>query len=113
VFDHFPKYNIKIVVGGLSAALVREGIFKLTGGNESLHEDSDENVVKSSKCCHIKRWLLSVLCSHTKILVSMLRFLKMVRLTVRLIAYWQVGGDGIQVYSMYSLRGTDVLIIIW
>jgi hypothetical protein len=38
VFDTFPKYHTKILLGGFNAKLGKEDIFKLTIGNESLHE---------------------------------------------------------------------------
>ena len=38
VFDHFPKYHMKILLG-----VVKEYIFKLTIGNEGLHQDRNEN----------------------------------------------------------------------
>jgi hypothetical protein len=37
VFDHFPKYHIKILLGDFYAKLRGEGIFKSTIGNESSH----------------------------------------------------------------------------
>jgi hypothetical protein len=37
VFDKFPKYRMKILLGDFSAKVGREDIFKLTIGNESLH----------------------------------------------------------------------------
>ena len=46
VFDHFPKYNMKILLGDFNAKLEREDIFKRTVGNESLHQDSDDNGVR-------------------------------------------------------------------
>jgi exonuclease III len=55
VFDHFPKYHMQILLGDFNAKLRREDTFKLTIRNESLHEDSNDNGVKSSKLCHIKR----------------------------------------------------------
>jgi hypothetical protein len=45
VFDHFPKYHIKILLGDFNAKLGRVDIFKPTIGNESLHEDSNNNGV--------------------------------------------------------------------
>jgi hypothetical protein len=54
VFDHFPKYDMKILLGDFKAKLGREHTFKPTIGNESLHEDSNDNGVKSSKFCHVK-----------------------------------------------------------
>ena len=55
VFDHFPKYHMNIMLGDFNAKLGREDIFKLTIRNESLHQDSNDNGVKSTKLCHIKR----------------------------------------------------------
>jgi endonuclease/exonuclease/phosphatase family metal-dependent hydrolase len=46
VFDHFPKYHMKIFLGDFNAKLGREDIFKPTIGNESLHEDSNDNGVR-------------------------------------------------------------------
>jgi hypothetical protein len=46
VFDHFPKYPMKILFGDFNAKLGREDIFKPTIGNESLHEDSNANGVR-------------------------------------------------------------------
>jgi hypothetical protein len=53
VFDKFLKYHMKILLGDINAKLGREDIFKLTIGNESLHEISNDNGVKSSELCHI------------------------------------------------------------
>jgi hypothetical protein len=38
VFDKFPKYHMKMLLGDFNAKVGREDIFKLTIGNESLHE---------------------------------------------------------------------------
>jgi hypothetical protein len=46
VFDKFPKYHMKILLGDFNAKVVREDIFKPTIGNESLHEISNDNGVK-------------------------------------------------------------------
>ena len=43
MFDHFPKYHMKILLGYFNAKMGREYIFKLTIGNESLHQDSNDN----------------------------------------------------------------------
>ena len=37
VFDHFPTYHRKIILGDIDAKVGRENIFKPTIGNESLH----------------------------------------------------------------------------
>ena len=46
VFDHFPRYRMKILLGDLNAKVGRENIFKPTIGNESLHQDSNNNGVR-------------------------------------------------------------------
>ena len=46
VFDHFPKYNMKIMLGDFSEIVGRENIFKSTIGNERLHQDSNDNGVR-------------------------------------------------------------------
>ena len=46
VFHHFPKHDIKILLGNFNAKVGRENIFKPTIGNESLHQDSNDNGVR-------------------------------------------------------------------
>jgi hypothetical protein len=46
VFDKFPIYHMKILLGDFNAKVGREDIFKPTIGNESLHEISDDNGVR-------------------------------------------------------------------
>jgi exonuclease III len=46
VFHKFPKYHMKILLGDFNAKVGREDIFKLTIGNEYLHEISNDNGVK-------------------------------------------------------------------
>jgi endonuclease/exonuclease/phosphatase family metal-dependent hydrolase len=45
VCDKVPKYHMKILLGDFNAKVGREGIFKPTIGNESLHEISNDNGV--------------------------------------------------------------------
>jgi hypothetical protein len=45
VFNHFPKYHIKILLVHFNAKLEQEDIFKPTTGNERLHEDGNDNGV--------------------------------------------------------------------
>jgi len=47
VFYHFPKYHMKILLGDFNAQAGRENIFKPTVGNESLHQDSNDNGVRT------------------------------------------------------------------
>jgi hypothetical protein len=46
VFDKFPKYYMKILLGDFNAKIDREDIFKPTIGNESLHKISNDNGVR-------------------------------------------------------------------
>jgi hypothetical protein len=46
LFHHFPKYRMEILFGNFDASLGREGILKPTVGNESLCQDSNDNVVR-------------------------------------------------------------------
>ena len=71
VFGHYPRYHMKILLGDINAKVWRENIFKPKIGNESLHQDSNDNgvrivnfampknlVVKStmfSKLCHAQK----------------------------------------------------------
>jgi endonuclease/exonuclease/phosphatase family metal-dependent hydrolase len=43
VFDQFPKYYMKILLGDFNAKLGREHIFKPKIGQDSLHQVSNEN----------------------------------------------------------------------
>ena len=45
VFHNFPNYHIKILLGDSSVKLGTEDIFKSTVGNDSLHQDSNDNGV--------------------------------------------------------------------
>ena len=46
-FYHFPKYHMKILIGDFNAKVGRENIFKPTIGNDSLHQESNVNGVRS------------------------------------------------------------------
>ena len=46
VFDHFNKYDMKILLGDFNAKVGGENIFKPTRVNESLHQDSNDNGVR-------------------------------------------------------------------
>ena len=46
VFNHFPKYHMKILLGDFNAKVGRENIFKRTIGNESLHQNTYDNGVR-------------------------------------------------------------------
>jgi hypothetical protein len=46
VFDQLPRYDMKFLLGDFNAKVGREDIFKLTIGNESSHEISNDNGVR-------------------------------------------------------------------
>jgi endonuclease/exonuclease/phosphatase family metal-dependent hydrolase len=65
VFDQFPRYHMKILLGDFNAKVGRKDIFKPIIGNDSLHETSNDNgvrvvnfatwknlIVKSTTCPH-------------------------------------------------------------
>ena len=58
-FYHFPKYHMEILLGDFNAKLGREGVFKLTIGNESLHQDSGDNGVIIINFATSKKYLLT------------------------------------------------------
>jgi hypothetical protein len=80
---HFPKYHMKILL----VEVGRENIFKLTIGNESVHQDSNDNGVRIVNFAKSKNWFLSSKCSSTQTFISTSGPLLMGRLTVRLITY--------------------------
>jgi hypothetical protein len=47
VFDRFPKYHMKIVLGDFNAKVGKEDIFKPKIKSESLHEISNDNGVRA------------------------------------------------------------------
>ena len=46
VFYHFPKYDMKILLGDFNAKVGRENIFEPTVRNESLHQESNDNWIR-------------------------------------------------------------------
>jgi len=46
LFEHFPKYHMKILLGDFNAKVGREYIFKPIIRQESLHQDSNDNGVR-------------------------------------------------------------------
>jgi hypothetical protein len=54
IFDHFPKYHIKNLLGDFNAKLGREDIFKPTIGNGILHQESSGNGLRIVNLAHQK-----------------------------------------------------------
>ena len=46
VLEHFPKCHMNILLGYFNAKVERENIFKQTIGQDSLHEDINDNAVR-------------------------------------------------------------------
>ena len=46
MFDYFPKYHMKILLGDFNAKVGRENIFKPTIGQEILHQYNNDNGVR-------------------------------------------------------------------
>ena len=73
VFDRFPKYLMKILLGEFNAKVEREDIFKPTIGNESLHQHSNDNGVRIINFATPKIYLLRAHCSRTETFVNTIR----------------------------------------
>jgi hypothetical protein len=84
--NHFPKYNMKIVLEDFNAKVGRENIFKNTVGNESFHQNSNDNGVRIVNFAISKNMdVKSIMFLHQNI--SIPGPLMMGRLTTRLITY--------------------------
>ena len=87
VFDHFPKYDMKILLGDFNAEVGRENIFKPTKGNESLHQDSNDNGVRIVNFAMSKNLVLKSTIFHTETFISTSGPLLMGRRTIRSTKY--------------------------
>ena len=85
-FYHFRKYHMKILLD-FNAKLGREDIFKLTIGNESLREDSNDKGVRVLNFGTYKIYLLRVQCFRIETFINSAGLLLMGRLTIRSITY--------------------------
>jgi hypothetical protein len=73
--------------GDFNAKIDGEDIFKLTIGNESLHEISNDNGVRVVNFTASKNLLSNVLCSHIMTFINLHGHLLMGRSTTRLIIF--------------------------
>ena len=55
IFYNFPKYHTKIILRDFNTKVGRENIFKPTVGNESLHQDSNDNGVRIVNFATLKK----------------------------------------------------------
>jgi hypothetical protein len=67
VFDHFPRYHMKILLGDFNAKVGRENIFKPTIGNDSLHPDSNDNGARIVNFGTSKNLVKSTMSPHRNI----------------------------------------------
>jgi len=87
VFDQFPKYHMKVSLGDFNAKVGRENIFKPTIGQESLHQDKNDNGVRLVNFATSQTWWLRARCSLTGTFINTPEPPLMVRLTTRLTTY--------------------------
>jgi hypothetical protein len=88
VFDKFPKYLTKILLGDFNAKVGREDIFKLTNRNESLHKISNISGVRLVNFATSKNLRVKVPCSHITSSINILGHLQMGKPTIRLTIFW-------------------------
>jgi hypothetical protein len=58
VFDQFPMYHMKILLGDFNAKVGLEDIFKPTIGTENLHEASNDNRVRVVNSATLKNLIV-------------------------------------------------------
>jgi hypothetical protein len=83
VFDKFPKYRMKILLGDFNDKVSREVILKPTIGNESIYKISFDNGVRIVNFVTSKN-LSEVQCSHIVTFVNTHEHLLMVGLKIKL-----------------------------
>ena len=67
-FYQFPKYHKKIILGDFNAKVGRENISEPKIGNESLHQDSNDNGSRTVKFATLKNLVLkSTMLPHRNI----------------------------------------------
>jgi hypothetical protein len=74
VFNQFPRYHMKIMLGDINAKVGREDIFKPVIGKESLHEVSNDNRVRAVNFATSKN-LSRAQHSHTSSFINTFGFL--------------------------------------
>jgi len=61
---------MKIILGDFNAQVARKNISKPKFGNESLHQDRNDNGVRREILAHQKIYLLRARCSYTETFIS-------------------------------------------
>jgi exonuclease III len=68
IFDQFPRYDMKILLGDVNAKVGRENVFRPTFGNESLHEINNDSGVRIVNFATSKNFVIkSTMFLHRKI----------------------------------------------
>jgi hypothetical protein len=67
VFDQFPRYHMKILLGDFNPNIGREDIFKPVIGNEILHEASNDNEVRAANFATSKNLIVKSTFPHSNI----------------------------------------------
>jgi hypothetical protein len=79
---------MKILLGDFNAKVGKEGIFKPTIGNESLHETSNDNGIRVVNFAISKNLVVKSTCFHIAKFINTLGLLLMAKHTIRLITSW-------------------------
>jgi hypothetical protein len=88
VFDKFPKYHTKTLLGDFNAKVGKEDIFKPTIENESLHEISNYNGDRLVNFAASKNLRGKARCSHIATSIDILGRLQMGKPTFRFTIFW-------------------------
>ena len=105
---------MKIILGDFNAKVARENIFKLTIGNKSLHQDSNDNGVRTANFATSKNSVLkSTMFPHRDI--HKYTWTSPDGKTHNQIDHILIDRRWLSIYLMYDLRGepTVILITIW
>jgi hypothetical protein len=82
MFDKFPKYHTKMLIGDLSVQVGKEDSFKPTIENERLHENSNDNGVGVGNYATSENQV-NIQCFHIVTFINLLPHLLMERLTMK------------------------------
>ena len=114
VYDHFPKYDMKILLGDFNAKLGREIVFKTTIGQENLHQESIGNGFRQVNFASSKNLVVkSTMFPHRNI--HKYTWTSPDGKTHKQIDHVLIDRNGVQVYWMCEALGklTVIQIIIW
>jgi hypothetical protein len=66
LFEHFPTYHLKMLLGHFNAKLWRKYIFEPTIRNEKLHQNNTDNGVRRVKCATPKNLVVKSMMFRTE-----------------------------------------------